>query len=203
MTAALCSAALAALAVSTCGCFAETARSQTPHSDILIMNMKVAEEQATVITWMSERYGVDLNVKWEHCGQENSYFTTAGMQIVLCTEMDKKPLTALFFAAHEAAHGITWKLAHMLDEGSADEVAELALIDMGRVDAIRAAAIYWSLEEQWGTGTDSHPTHAYRSKQLTCIADGAEGKGDPGCGELYRSTRLRWEWRLEVPGAAN
>jgi len=152
--------------------------------------------QKELIEKMSEGYGVEVDVAWEPCGQENSFYYRATNKIVLCTEMSKYPAAALFYAAHEMGHSMTWQLTSSLSEIDADEIAALAMIDLGYSYELLGAALYHKADDTQGhIQGDSHPSNGFRAWYLACLATGADG-GPPECVMLYQATKLKWETRL-------
>ncbi len=141
---------------------------------------------------------VDAAVHWLPCGQMNSYYFPSIDSIVLCTEFEKYPDTAVFVAAHEFAHAVTEQLLYVTDENDADEIAALSMIAAGQTDALMNAALWWAErkhQEQWPG--DDHPAAGYRAWSTMCLAIGSELTGTyPSCESFYLGVRLKWQMRL-------
>jgi hypothetical protein len=196
---ALCALALTALLAGACSapaCAAPSPAEGHPGPLASVVYLR----QAAVIDAMREFYpGVEIDVVWKPCGEENSYYYGGAHRIELCTEMEAHPDAALFFAAHEAGHAVTQQLAGTLDEGAADAVGALAMIRLNlRNELLGAAAYHGSQDLQAHYPGDPHPSNGYRAWFLKCLEMGSgEGAlGPPECHTLYEGTKTYWERRL-------
>lgn len=166
-------------------------------------------DQVALINKMNEAFPlVDIQIYHVKCGQENAFYWSRDLarqqhwphaRIVLCEEMDQYPDAALMFAAHEMGHAITDFYTDTLDEQDADELAALAMIAFGESDALYIGAFYYLQDRFLGHWAgDEHPGSGFRHWFMSCMAQGAEGVGPKECGELYRSTDLKWYTRLSA-----
>jgi hypothetical protein len=164
-----------------------------------VTSAQVFAEQLKVVNEMSEEYGINPDVIWYPCGDENSYFLPLGYTIKLCAEMAEHPDAALAFAAHETGHAVTYHYLDTADEEHADELAALFLARHGYWDAMLGAAQYmiaqWPAEHIPG---DSHPGGQFRAWMLMCAEVGAEGHKDPTrrnaqCEAFYDGLAVKWD----------
>jgi hypothetical protein len=138
-------------------------------------------------------------ITWRTCDTENSWYYPAFKVILLCDDMSKHYDAALFFAAHEFGHAITWQTQGTIDEESADEIATVEMIKLGYADQLVGASVYWSDQKPLkGAPGDGHPSNYFRQWFLTCMVSGFEGlDGADHCVGLYNSTKKKWEIRFE------
>lgn len=158
---------------------------------------EVWQAEMAIMQYMYDQYEWGDNtpdVRWKSCGQENGFYSPDLNVIWLCTEFMAHPKVAVFVAAHEMGHAVTWQLLDVLDEESADEVAALALLANGQGDVVLEAALYFQALKGEGKG-GGHPAHQFRAWNLACLAAGADGH-PAKCESLYEATRYRWARRL-------
>lgn len=167
----------------------------------------VFADQVSVIWAMNMAYPmVNVEIVRSKCGERNAYYKGRkhpGLktpQIVLCTEMDEFPMTAVFFAAHEMAHAITDHYTDTVSESDADELAALAMIALGLETELFVASVYWLQKDRLGhIPGDDHLPAGYRAWYLACLQEGATEEGSDECKTLYRATDMKWARRLSVP----
>lgn len=153
-------------------------------------------EQRDIIEKMNAVYpDVEVDVRWEPCEVENSYYSPGDETITLCTEFEAYPEVAVYVAAHEMAHAIQRQTIDTTSEQDADELAALALAKFDRLDVLLAGALYWKAQPNQGRTGEGHPSASFRAWELACIADGADG-GTKRCVDLYQGLRVRWNERL-------
>ena len=158
-------------------------------------------QQRRVVEAVQLWYPVKIDaIIWRPCGTENSYYLTSARAVLLCTEMERDPLAGAFYAAHEAAHAVTWQLAGTLDEEAADEVGVLTLLRLGMTaELLGTAKRFYERHDPRHLRWDGHPSDLFRAWNIACLADGSFETGDPNCQALYVSTRDRWAMRLAAP----
>jgi hypothetical protein len=196
---------LGAICAIAAGCAADlpvAAAGQAPAGQPGPSASQVYAHQRKIVEAMASWYpAVDVEVLWEPCGQENSFYYPSQHEIHLCTEMEAHPGAAAFFAAHEAGHAIATQIAGTDDEHAADEIGALALIRLGLQDDLLQAALYHASQKtQSHWQGDPHPSNGFRGWELSCLADGSEESPvSPECRVLYLATKLRWDRRLSDP----
>lgn len=192
------------LLVSQAGCFSGAPDSlqdaaDAAESDAATPASEVYLRQEAVINAMRKMYPkVEVYVAWKPCKQENGYYYIYAKRIELCTEFEGSPGAAVFVAAHEFAHAVTYQMLFTGGEGDADEIAAISMIRAGYIDDLVTAALWWkSHKRQTQHEGDSHPAAGYRAWELMCIAAGAEAPADyPECAALYQGLRVKWHVRL-------
>jgi hypothetical protein len=155
--------------------------------------------QQAVVSAMEEMYPeVEVEIVWRPCGQVNAFYYPSDKRIVMCTETEKIPGAAVFFAAHEMGHAVAIQLLSTRDEAAADEIAALAMLELGMGKELLEAAIYFKKDgNQYHEDGDSHPSHGYRAWFLACM--GASMDGAPAaCVNLANTTRMKWWVRLHL-----
>lgn len=162
----------------------------------------VYESQKALIGAIDAHYA-DLRLNetmWKPCeGELNSWYDPERRRIELCTEMAQYPSPALFYAAHEAAHAVTWQLAGTLDEADADTVATLEMVRLGLTKQMRETADWYrSRDNKLHYRYEGHPGYPFRAWLLQCMADGSE-QLDTECSQLYEGQKLYWQIRLAQP----
>jgi hypothetical protein len=175
--------------------FIPAAESSTPS----IPASKVFKAQKRIIELMKGEYpGVKAEVVWVPCGQKNAFYYPSLQKIVLCTEMEEHPETALLMAAHEMGHAITDQIIDMTDEGAADELAALAMVKHGYATELLVASLYWKRKTIQGhLAGDDHPSAGYRAWFFSCMASAYDNQPQH-CVDLYYTTQLKWLLRLKV-----
>lgn len=155
--------------------------------------------QWDIIDKMNRQFpDVEVDIRWMPCGMENSFYVPALKTIVLCTEFERFPQTAVYIAAHEMAHAIQHQLTDVSSEQDADELAALSLVRHGYTTALMCAAMYWRLEPNQGRTGEEHPANGFRAWELACIADGSTKDGTAECRALYDGLVVRWDHRLRT-----
>lgn len=134
-------------------------------------------------------------VTWKSCPDLNGSYVVARGEVRLCDRNDERPCTALFYAAHEAAHAVTYQLAGTLDEASADEVAAIALVRLGlRAVVLWQAAVWRESAGAEDAGAhirwDGHPGFTYRAWAAARLARDPVALADAAA---------RWDRRLAEP----
>lgn len=161
----------------------------------------VYRAQADIIEKMNSLYpGVEVEVRWEPCDEENSYYQPWDHTIHLCTEMEAHPSAAVVFAAHEMGHAITTQLLSVGGEQEADELAALAMIKFDHRQELLDAALYYKEQaDQDHIPGDPHPSNRFRAWEMACIEAGSEPDATGECRDLYQGLRVRWNARLATP----
>lgn len=157
--------------------------------------------QRDIINAMREMYpSVEADVMWRPCEQENGYYYIGAKRIELCTEFEGSPGAAVFVAAHEFAHAVTYQMLSTGGEGDADEIAAISMIDAGFTEDVMTAALWWKEHKrQTQIPGDSHPAAGFRAWELLCVAVGAAEPDEyPHCADLYRGLRVKWYMRLNL-----
>lgn len=176
-----------------------------PLSPASVEASEVYKAQRDLIKAVKAHYP-DLKLEdtlWKPCdGELNSWYDTDKRRVELCTDMSKYPDAAMFYAAHEVGHAITYQFAGTLDEGSADVVGALEMVRLGMQDKMRAAAAWYHSRPQIHTRYEEHPGHEFRAWVLECFADGSE-QPDSDCAPVYSGAKTYWELRLAQPQTAD
>jgi len=159
----------------------------------------IRDQEAAVVLRVATLWGATIQaITWKHCDDLNGNYVTARAEVELCDRNDERPCTALFYAAHEAAHAVTYQLAGTVDEASADEVAAIALLRLGlRAVVLEQAAAWRGDPAGGGPGAegahvrgDPHPGFAYRAWAAERLAS------DPAA---LTDAASRWDRRLAEP----
>lgn len=141
----------------------------------------------------------EISAEWQDCGMINAFYFPWDSHIVLCNEsIYNSPGHAVFEAAHEMGHALVDKRGLPVDgdpkaeERAADELAALALIEMGKLDELQAAGMYYRSQiSEYVPADDPHPDYETRAWEIMCLGDGAED-GNPECVMLLSLVRARW-----------
>jgi hypothetical protein len=165
-----------------------------PASQTFLAQRQIIEEMNSVYP------DVEVDVRWEPCEEENSFYQPSDQSIHLCTEFEAYPGAAVYVAAHEMAHAIQMQRLDTTGEQDADELAALALIHFGHQQALLDGALYWRTQDRQAHHPgDEHPGAGFRGWELACIEDGSEPDGSAECKALYQGLRIRWNTRLATP----
>lgn len=154
--------------------------------------------QAEAIQKMAQLFpDVQVDVRWEPCGMENSFYEPWSHNLVLCTEMaDQGRDVAVGVAAHEFAHAILDQRTATSTEEDADELSALLLVKFGDHDAVLGIVKWMRSLDMPQIDGDPHPGTAFRAWELACIDSGSRGEGPAECRDLYNGLRLRYNVRL-------
>lgn len=176
--------------------FAATASAEPPAkpSDIY-------QSQIDVIQKMADKYNVDVNVRFEVCGEINGSYRPSTNTITLCTETSEDPGVGRFIAAHEMSHAILWNKNGDLSEYHADELAALFLLkEMDDDVDLQAAAVWFVTSASPKAPGAPHPSDAYRAVWLLKMVDGYLENGYKET-LLYKGTVVRYELLLNLDTA--
>lgn len=174
---------LALFALAAC---AAAPAAPTPHWTTL------RDEEAAVALRVATLWGATIRaVVWKSCPDMNGNYDTARAEVELCDRNTERPCTALFYAAHEAAHAVTWQLAGTVDEASADEVAAIGLIRIGLRGVVLEQVAAWRAAPAGAhLRGDAHPGFTYRAWAAERLVT------DPAA---LADAAARWDRRLAEP----
>ncbi len=139
----------------------------------------------------------DARVVWDDCGAINAYYTVNNM-VVMCNEL--KPLPLGFqrgVLAHEFGHAFIHQ-NHIPftgpEESAADELAAVALVEVGDREALLTVAQwYYALPPDGGDGDAAHPSNYTRAIIALCLYLQSGGDNLPGCPTDWVRVKNTWD----------
>lgn len=157
------------------------------------------QTQKDIIAKMSEKYGVEVNVSLEVCGELNGYYSPDSNTIHLCTESYETPGVGRFIAAHEMGHAVLWNLNGDLSEYHADELATITLLEeLDDVSDVQAGAAWFIMDASPKFPGDEHPSDKYRAVWLLTMVDGYLHNGGARAELMYQGTLVRYDLMLKL-----
>lgn len=125
----------------------------------------------------------DVKIVWEDCGEVNAGYAPSLRLIVMCNELNgavSKEVQRVILA-HEMAHAYFDQYDIPFtgsEEAAADELAYVALTELGDLQAIMAIAdFYYSLPGEEGDEDADHPNNKTRATIAACaVIHGGGGK---------------------------
>lgn len=148
-------------------------------------------------------------VEWVWCMTPNAFFSPSENRVYLCYELLPVMKTLVpddwagairAVAAHELAHAVITNQGAPFtgsEEGAADELAAISLIEAGMGADVLAVSVFWAgvwdLDPTitWGALDENHPAAIERARAGVCLVAG-RALAHRACVDTYIRARESW-----------